>query len=94
MGILLARNSRNVQLGTAIDKGRATATFFGARWYNMIYALGLQVGTPSRSKAVHSANATNLSHPQGRRFICDGRCCLPTFIGITNQMKNMAVCIG
>lgn len=51
-------------------------------------------GTPSRSRAVHSANATNLSHPHGRRFICDGRCCLPTFIGITNQMKNIAVCIG
>ena len=32
IGILLARNSRNVELGTAIDKGRATATCFGARW--------------------------------------------------------------
>ena len=55
----------------------------------MIHALGLQVGTPSRSNV-----ATSLSHPQRRRFIRDGRCCLPTFVGITNQMKNIAVSIG
>jgi hypothetical protein len=71
----------------AIDKRQATAVF-DARWYDMIHVLGLQVDTPSRFTATtvtHSVNAINLSHPKRRRFIPDGRSCLPTFAGITNQ---------
>ena len=54
----------------------------------MIHVLGLQVDTPSQFKATtvtHSVNAINLSHPKRRRFIPDGRSCLPTLAGITNQ---------